>query len=294
MGLKHRLSAARTYLKSPLSLSMLERGSDLRVHVGRAAAVVVEVEGQDDGTVQRIELMLRRSSASGGGSWVDVPLGDVPTTAGRHELTVTIPIGIIPSSVGFGDYQFRAHLVRSKGVESDAVSPVVVVGRAEDLYWPDGPRSGQTTEPTMRLTVDLDSPTADIGGPVSGRVAIYALGDLPAEAVELEFGAEIDALVKAAGHNTLQQRSRFKAVAALTLAPKAAVPAGQQLDLPFRIEIPPGLPPTLRDGSGSVIWQVRVTRGNSSAWATVGVLDPNSLSAPSKERPAGLITDLLM
>lgn len=293
VGLRDRLNAARTYMKSPLSLSMLERGSDLRVHVGRTAKVVVEVEGVDDGTVQRIELMLRRSSASGGGSWVDLPLGEVPATAGRHELTVTIPVGIIPSSIGFGNYQFRGHLVRSKGVESDAVSPVVVVGRAEDLHWPDGPRSGGTAQPEVRLTVAVDHATADIGSTVGGRVSVQALGDLPAEAVELEFGAEVDALVKAAGHNALQQRSRFKAVATLTLAPKAALAAGQQLDLPFRVEIPAGLPPTLRDGTSSVVWQARVRRGGASAWATVGVLDPNSLSAPSKERPAGLTTDLL-
>jgi hypothetical protein len=293
MGLKDRLNAARSYLKSPFTLTMLERGSDARVHVGAPARVVVEVEGEDDGSVERIELTLRRPDAGNpSGGYAETALGTVPRTVGRHELTVTIPPGTLPSAVGFGSYVFRGRVVRSKGVESEALSPVVVVGREEDLYWPDGPRIGTAGPPNVRLDVSVDTATAVVGGVVTGRVTVQALADLPAAAVEVQVGPEINALVKSLTSTTLERRTKFKASASQTLAPSAALSAGQRLEVPFTLAVSPGLPPTLRDGESSVVWQVRARRGDAGGWATIGVLDPKSLSAPAPERAQSLL-DLL-
>jgi hypothetical protein len=293
MGLKDRLNAAKQYLKTPLQLHMLERGSDLRVHVGQPARVVVDVEGADDGTVERIELLLRRPDAGNpAGGYADILLGEVPTEPGRHELVVTIPPGTLPSAIGFGNYYFRAQLVRSKGLESDAVSPVTVVGRTEDLVWPEV-RQGVEGPGGVRLDLALEASTADIGGVVAGLLTVVALTDLGPVAVEVEVGAEIDALVKPlTSNNRLERRRKYRTAAQQTLAPASALASGQQLHLPFRLEIPPGLPPTLRDGESSVVWQVRARRGDSSAWAVLGVVDPNSLSIPAPDRAQSLL-DLL-
>jgi hypothetical protein len=255
--------------------------------------VVVEVTGQDDGTVERIDLMLRRPDAGNPqGGYADIPLGEVPTEPGRHELVVTIPPGAIPSAIGFGNYLFRAQLVRTKGLESDAVSPVVVVGRADDLTWPEV-RQGTDGPGDVRLDLALEAPTADIGGVVAGYLVLEALADLDRAQVEVEVGAEIDALVKPLTSNSrLERRKKYRTAAQQTLAPAGALASGQRLDLPFRLEIPPGLPPTVRDGDSSVVWQVRVRRGRSSAWAVLGVLDPNSLSIPPPDRAQSLL-DLL-
>jgi hypothetical protein len=237
--------------------------------------------------------MLRRPDAgSAAGGYADIPLGTVPLAAGRHELTVTIPPGTLPSAVGFGSYLFRGQVVRSKGLESDAVSPVVVVGREEDLYWPDGPRSGSAGPATVRMDVSLDTATALIGGVITGQVTVQALADLPAQAVEVQFGPDINALVKPLTSNSLERRTKFRAGATETLAPAASLTVGQTVELPFTLAAKPGLPPTLRDGESSVVWQVRAQRGDAGAWATVGVLDPKSLSAPAPERAQSLL-DLL-
>ncbi len=113
MGLMDRLNGAKRRLWSPMTIWMVELGSDTLVRAGEPATVVVDVRGEDDGTPERIEVFLK---LIGGGldgklTW---PLGEVPTELGRHELAVTIPDGLTPSCAGYAEYTFEGILHRTR------------------------------------------------------------------------------------------------------------------------------------------------------------------------------------
>jgi SpoOM protein len=287
MGLKDRLGAAKRWMWSPMEVHMLDLGSDEYVRAGEQARVVVDVRGEDDGTVERMDVSLERSGVvDGKATW---PLGEIPATVGVHELQVSIPIGLAPSS-RYTEYVFAGKLRRTKGTGSDAVSLVDVVSRPEDLYWPDGPRSGREGPADATIAVELDADPADIGSTLTGRAVVVAAGHLRARDVELEVGPVVDTLVPVAGKTQPQQRAKFTAAAQVKLADGRKLSAGERVDFPFRIEIPAGAPPTLHDGDKtSVVWQARVSLGTSVGWTLVGVLDPESLSASRNLKASGLL-----
>lgn len=278
MGLLDKLKDAKGRVFSPTKVWLAGHGSDDVVRAGGTATVVVEVSGEDDGTVTQIDLALKQS-----GHTLDTPvlhpLGQVPTTTGLHRIEVTIPQDLPPSCLGFVDYAFRADLQRSKGIGSTADVRVDVIALPQHLWWPDGPRSGSAGADDVRITVLLDADTAAIGGAVSGRVEVRGAtsGD-----VTLELGTEIDTTVRVPGRNEYQPRVRYKALAS---QPLGTLTAGGPQAFPFRVEVPEGTLPTLHNGGKtSVVWQVRGVVGKAVGWSLVGVLDPDS-KARTREDP---------
>ena len=145
MGLMDRLNGAKRRLWSPMTIWMAELGSDTLVHAGEPATVVVEVRGEDDGTPERIEVLLKLIGwgLDGKLTW---PLGELPTELGRHELAVTIPAELTPSCA-YAEYTFESILHRTKGVASTAASRVDIVSRRRTCT---GPRASAaaSTGPT--------------------------------------------------------------------------------------------------------------------------------------------------
>jgi hypothetical protein len=245
MGIKDRLVAAKRYVWSPMTLTMLERGSDTVVKAGHTARVVVDVEGESDGTAERIEVRLKLGEHM---SW---PVADVPTTAGRHELEVLIPADAPPTS-RYSTYYWVGKLHRTRGIAAEAMCPVRVIGHPDHVYWPDGPHRG-SEEPGVLL----DQDTVNAGGAVSGRAP-------GAESVEV--GHVLDVPEPVEGSNEYEQTQRFTKVA--DVRPGA--------DGTFRLEIPAGVPPTLYNGDRTwITWEVRTTAG---AWQRFAVLDPDGRS----------------
>lgn len=256
MGLKDKLNAAKGWMWSPMSVELLEKGSDEFATVGETARVIVYLTGEDDGTGERVEVHLRFDS---GGERQKLPLGELPATLGRHELDVVIPPGLPPSCGGFTEYCFVGILERTKGTPSEGVSPVRILGRAEDLYWPED-RGG---------TVQLDSHTADIGKSVSGRAE-------PGAKVELR--CALTRFEQVAGKSQLQLVTKHKTFTEATVGD----------DGRFSLEIPEGVPPTLQAAKGvSAVWEVR----SGDAFTVVGMLDPDALGTPD-ERKAMSLYDL--
>jgi hypothetical protein len=292
MGLMDRLNGAKRRLWSPMNVWMVDLGSDKLVHSGGPATVVVEVRGEDDGTPERIEVFLKMIGLGYDGklTW---PLGEVPTTLGRHVLEVTLPAGLTPSCSGYADYTFEAELFRSKGVGSTAASIVDVVGRPDELYWPDGARSGQDGPDDVRITLELDAETVSVGAALTGRATVFATRDAGKDAVELEFGPTVETLVQVAGRTQPQLRARFKPAVELRLADARRLAAGESLVLPFSVGVPEGVPPTLHNGGvTSVVWQVRVERGKSVGWNLAGVLDPEAAAGARDQPSQGLLSFL--
>jgi hypothetical protein len=255
---------------------MADQGCDTLVHAGGTGTVRIDVRGEDDGTMQQIEIFLKLVGWGYDGKrrWT---LAELQPDIGRHELTVEIPVDLPPSCAGYADYTFESILHRTKGTEDTAASRVDVVSRLQDLYWPEGERSGVEGPDDVRITVELDAETVDVGSPVTGRARVFALRDVRKDEIELEVGPTVDTLVQVAGKAQPQPRARYKASAKLELADARPLRAGEQLELPFSIEIPEGVPPTLHNGGlTSVVWQVRAIRGKSVGWSLVGVRDPEA------------------
>jgi hypothetical protein len=292
MGLMDRLNGAKRRLWSPMQVWMADTGSDRLVHAGGTAKVVVDVRGEDDGTPERIEVFLQMIGW-GNDSKVKWPLGEVPATLGTHTLEVTLPTGLAPSCAKYAEYTFNAELHRSKGVGSTAASMVDVVGRPEDLYWPDGPRAGQDGPDDVRIAIELDAPTAAVGTALTGRATVLATRDTGQDAVALAFGPTLDTLVQVAGKSQPQPRAKFKPAVELELAGKRTLRAGERLELPFSVDVPDGVPPTLHNGGQtSIVWQVRVMRGKSAGWALAGVLDPEAAAGTRDQSSQGLLSFL--
>ena len=134
MGLMDRLKSAKRYVWSPMQIGMVGTGSDAVAHAGRKAKVVVDITGEDDETMQGIDLLLRLNLDQ---TW---PLAQLPATLGRHEVTVEMPTGLPPSSEYTG-YFFVAKPARSRGTAVEVLAPVDVVGRPEDLFCAYRPRA---------------------------------------------------------------------------------------------------------------------------------------------------------
>jgi hypothetical protein len=288
VGIKDRIQGIRQYMSTPVSVWMADTGSDPIIYPGQRATVKVKVDGENDGTVEGIELSLRYSG-NGIGAYDYLPLGQVPLEPGLHEIEVDVPTGLAPSVAKFNEYVFFAKAKRSKGLESDALSPVDVIGRAEDLYWPTGPRTGQDEgSDELRIEIDVDTETVDVGGAISGTVKVFALSDLGKREVKLVLGATETTTVGPPPKLVVKFHERTK----LDLAPSAPITAGQRLELPFKIEVPGDVPPTVHNGGdGSVIWQLRAEVGKSAGWRLIGVLDPTGAAGNRnhRERAASLL-----
>ncbi len=295
MGLKDRLGSAKRWMWSPMTVWMADQGCDRLVRAGEQATVVVDVRGEDDGTPERIEVLLQMIGW-GNDTIVKWPLAELPPTLGVHRLDVTIPPGIPPACARYADYSFEAVLHRSKGTEAKAGSVVDVVARPEDLYWPEEPRAGQDGPDEARIAIELDAAddVVAIGTPLTGRVTIFATCELRGHDVELAVGPTLDTLVQVAGKSQPQPRAKFQPVEKVKLVPRLQLAAGERLELPFSVNIEPGVPPTLHNGGKtSIVWQVRVTYGDAVAWQLVGVLDPEA-KAGRRDAPSPSLVSFLV
>ncbi len=145
----------------------------------------------------------------------------------------------------------------------------------------------------MRITLELDAPTVDVGSTLTGRVSVFALRDAGKDAIELELGPIVDTLVQVAGRSQPQPRVRYKATTELRLADARPLKAGEHVELPFSVDVPEGVPPTLHNGGKtSVVWQVRVKRGKTAGWTLVGVLDPEAAAGTRNQASPSLLSFL--
>jgi hypothetical protein len=281
VGIKDRIQGIRQYMSTPVSVWMADTGSDPIIYPGQRATVKVKVDGENDGSVERIDLSLRYSG-QGTGTYDFIPLGQVPLEVGLHEIEVDVPTGLPPSVAKFNEYVFFAKSKRSKGLESDALSAVDVIGRVEDLYWPDGPRTGQDDgADDVRIEIDVDTETVDVGAAISGTVKVFALADLGKREVTLVLGATETTTVGPPPKQVVKFHERSK----LDLAPSAPIVEGQHLALPFKIEVPADVPPTVHSGGeSSVVWQLRAQVGKADGWRIVGVLDPTGAAGNRNHR----------
>ena len=281
MGLRDRLEQARRRRRSPMTLALAAPVPGTQVRAGEATKVAVVVGGEDDGTTASIGLYLRMLGwqTERALKW---PLGELPTTLGTHELEVEIPTGLAPACARLTEYALVADLRRTEGHGVSAATVVDVIGRAEDLYWPEGPRSGREGPEDIRIRIELDEETVGIGGRLTGRVVLQAAGGGD---VVLEVGPELDTLVGVTGSKA---RPRFSPAVVVTLGE-----AGSTAASVFDVEIPVSTPPTLYDGDRtSIVWQARVTLGAATAWRLFGVLDPAGHAGRGEARPPALLTFL--
>lgn len=288
------MGSAKRWLWSPMTVWMADQGCDKLVFAGQEAKVYVDVRGEDDGTMERIEVYLRMLGWGGDGK-LKYPLAELPAEVGRHELTVTIPTGLPPACAKYVEYTFEAELHRTKGTNSTAASIVDVVSRPEDTYWPDGPRAGQEGPDDVRIAIELDGDdVVAVGDALTGRVVVHAMGEQRrGHDVELAFGPVVDTLVPVAGKSQAQQRARFQPMVKTKLAERRALASGERLELPFALDVAEGAPPTLHNGGQtSVVWQVRVEHGDTKAWRRVGVLDPEGLAGRRDEPSPSLLSFL--
>jgi hypothetical protein len=254
MGLMDRLKSAKRYVWSPMQIGMVGTGSDAVAHAGRQANVVVDITGEDDETMQHVELLLRLNLNQ---EW---PLAQAPAALGRHELTVELPTELPPSSE-YTQYFFVAKPVRTRGTASEVLAPVYVVSRPEDLFWPDRPRA-QSDGPGV--SIELDAETVDMGASISGRVLAAA-----GQKLTVEVGPVLDRVHQVEGSEEQKRTVTFEPAAKVELKEPGA----------FSLEIPAEQPPTLHNGATSVVWEVRATADGVQATHVFGVLDPNSLGA---------------
>ncbi len=254
MGLKDRLGAAKRYLWSPMDVHMLESGSDPVVRAGQPATVVVELKGEDDGSLERVEVTLSLNHRTR--NWV---LGEVPATAGRHELQVTIPAEA-PPTTRYTEYRFVGKLHRTKGTPAEGVSLVRVIGHPDHVYRPDGPDSEGGV-----LSLDADS--VAVGGTVSGHSRRPGT---------VAFGAVVDSIRGQEGSPNGVHKVEFKPLGEIALDAPG----------PFAFAIPAGAPPTFHDGGTTyVTWEVRT----GDAWHRFTVLDPDGLAEVPEQKASGLL-----
>lgn len=279
VGLKGRIKTGLRHVWSPITVWMADEGSDDLVTAGERAKAVVKVKGEDDGSVDRIELSLVLSGfGADQDSW---QLGPVPTSLGLHEVEVELPADLAPSCAGFVEYRFNAELFRTKGIGSDAGSVVDVIGRPEHVYWPEGPRAGREGEDLAEIDVTLELETADIGGSVRGTVAVTAVREVKRKDLVVELAAAV---------RSPASDGEPKPVTTAVLAERASLAAGERRELQFSLDVPPVVTPTL-DGPGKtwIAWQVRATLGDATGWRWVAVLDPEARAGVRNRASPGLL-----
>ena len=283
MGLKDRLKGGLQRVWSPITVWMADQGSDRLVRAGETAKVSVDVRGEDDGTAERVDVVLRLTGE--GAEPREWPLGEVPVTVGLHEIAVVIPTELPPACARYAEYGFEARLHRTKGVGSTAGAVVDVSARPEDVYWPEGARSGQDGEGDAQIAIELDSGSVAAGAALTGRATIVAARELGPQDVELTLGATVTSPSSPDG--------KFQATAEAALAQARTLGAGERLELPFSVDVPAGIPPTLHNGvETSVVWQVRVRFGDATGWCLVAVLDPDA-AAGIRDRPSPSLVGFL-
>jgi hypothetical protein len=267
MGIKDKLKSGLRSVWSPITVWMAEEGSDQLVTSGAEAKVVVAVNGEDDGTAERVDVELALTGWGGTEQPVVWPLGQVPPIVGKHELVVMIPTGLPPSCAQYAEYRFKATLHRTKGVGSDAASVVDVIARPQDLFWPDGSRSGTDGDKATWLEINVDVEVVAAGSAVTGQVSAAGAGT-----AKVVLGALITTSTSPAG--------KFKEVARVEVA----------VGTPFTLTLPDVIPPTLSNGAASIGWQIRATLGDTTALRWIGVLDPQGKSG-IRDRPSpGLLS----
>jgi hypothetical protein len=249
-----RLKSAKRYVWSPMQIGMHGTGSDAVAHAGRQAQVVVDITGEDDETMQHVELLLRLNLDQ---EW---PLAQLPAALGRHELTVEMPTGLPPSSE-HTVYFFVAKPSRTRGTAVEVLAPVNVVSRPEDLFWPERPRA-QSDGPGV--SIQLDAETVDMGTSISGRVLAAA-----GQKVTVAVGPVLDSVHQMDGDEKQTRTVTFGSVATVELEEPGA----------FSLQVPAEHPPTLHNGTTSVFWEVRAKADGVEATHVFGVLDPNGLGA---------------
>jgi len=259
---------------------MAGEGSDDLATAGERAKAVVKVQGEDDGSVDRIELRL--VMAGFGADQESWPLGPVPTELGLHELEVQLPADLAPSCADFVEYRFHAELFRTKGVGSDAGSVIDIIGRPEHLFWPEGPRAGQDGADSAQIDVTLESETTEVGGSVRGTVAVSAVEAIKRDDLVVALAATI---------TSPASDGKLKPSTKIVLAERLSLAAGEQRELPFALDVPEGVAPTL-DGPGtsSITWQVRATLGDAVGWRSVGVLDPQATAGVRNAKSPSLLS----
>jgi hypothetical protein len=223
----------------------------------------------------------------GNGEKVKWPLGEVPLTLGSHELQVNMPTGLAPACSHYAEYTFETLLHRTKGTGSNAASIVDVVSRPEDLYWPEGSRNGQEGPDDARVTIELDAETVSVGETLSGRAVIFATRNSSGDDVKLAFGPTVDTLVQVAGKPQPQPRAKFKPTMELELADKPTVGAGQQLEIPFIVDVPPACrrrSTTARRPRSCGRCGSRSARPPAGAWSVCSIPKPQRAAATRRPK----------
>jgi hypothetical protein len=209
------------------ALRVVGTGSDAVAHAGRQAKVVVDITGEDDETMQHIELLLRLNLDQ---TW---PLAELPATLGRHEVTVEMPTPL-----------------RSRGTAVEVLAPVDVVSRPEDLFWPDRPRARSDWP---GVSIQLDAETVDMGASITGRVLAAA-----GQRLTVEVGPVLDRVHQVEGSEKQARTVTFESVARVELKE----PGTFSLEIPA--EQPPTLQNTAtsvvwRSGPRRTGWRPRTS-----------------------------------
>lgn len=279
MGFKDRLQKIKESVSlSPLDVTLIQLGTPETLLAGAPVVVNAKVKGEADETIERIELFLHQTP-----SYTTFPLGEVPAVAGLHEVPVVLPEGLAPSVAEYCDYTLRAKVLRNKGLDNEGTLPIDVVGRPEDLAWPKGPRTGQDG-PTdaLRIEVLLDEQVVDTGSWLTGTVRLVASRDVGKDDVVLTIGATI---TSPRPNDKDGRRDRHGRV---ELAKNQALSAGQHLDLPFKVELPSGVPPTFALSETTIVWRAEARVGKAIGWTVFGVLDPKGDAGIRARKSRGL------
>lgn len=278
MGFKERLKGLKESLSTgPMDVDLPDYGSPqapARLAAGGTGTVEVTVTGENDGTVERIELSLHVSPY-----YETFPLADVPVRAGVHPVQVRLPAEIPPSITVYADYSLRAKIHRNKGLETEASLPIDVIGSPDHLHWPKE-RSGHEGADEVRVTIDLDREVVDNGTPITGRVALTAERDAGANDVVLSLTGRVVSPREPNGKDLFSREVK--------LAIGAAVSAGRTEAFPFSIDIPHAAPPTFAKNDTTVVWTLRASHGRAVGWRVVGVLDPKAEAGIPSRKSTGL------
>lgn len=284
MGFKDRLQKLKEGVSSsPIDVRVIEQGNPETLYAGQPATLNVMVKGEDDGATDRIEVFLHLSP-----SYESFKLGEVPPVAGLQQIQVDVPGELQPSVATYSEYSLRAKVFRKKGLNDEGTMPIDVVGRPESLHWPKGPRSGQDGgTDAVRVDVILDQEVVNTSDSLTGTVRVVAARDLGKEDIVLTIGTT----TTSARQNDKNGRRELRGT--VELAKKQQLTAGQHLDLPFKVEIPEGAPPTFGYQDTTIIWRAEASVGKAVGWTIFGVLDPNAdagLRSRKAQGLAGLMT----
>ena len=272
MGIRDRLRAIKNAAISPLSVWLAGEGSPLLAQAGDRVTVVVKVSGEDDGTIDVIELRLKGDLFNRPSDPIVVPLGEVPKEIGHQRVEVELPADLIASWHKAIAWKFEAEVKRTKGMGADAASPVDIAGTAAGVWWPPGERAvseGGAAE------IRVEAPElAQVGATVAGTVTVTAREEI--NGVPLDVGVAFEH--HGDGDAKLTRAPLTRLATDLRLAP------GETASFEYELALAEGSPPSLDTGFQSVAWQVRASLPGAEGWRWFGLLDPEA-TAGSRERP---------